>query len=217
MAGAGRADRDGRFRRRHRRASARELGWEPRVVARRRAASGRWRSIGRTLRRDGDAHPRRLSCSRLHGRRRRGDGAQSRPASAAAVRADRLLHPRGGADRRGDSADRDTPSACSVSRPACGGRGDVARHSRGYLRETQPQIVHTFLLTASLYGRLAAILARVPIVIGTEVNIYEQKRPVHALAERLLMARHRSRGRVRRVGARLLHPRRCTPIRRRST
>jgi glycosyltransferase involved in cell wall biosynthesis len=59
---------------------------------------------------------------------------------------------------------------------------------RAYLRETQPQIVHTFLLTASLYGRLAAILEHVPIVIGTEVNIYERKRPHHAIAERLLMA-----------------------------
>jgi glycosyltransferase involved in cell wall biosynthesis len=58
---------------------------------------------------------------------------------------------------------------------------------RRYLRETQPQIVHTFLLTASLYGRLAAILERVPIVIGTEVNIYEHKRRHHAFAERLLM------------------------------
>ena len=57
-----------------------------------------------------------------------------------------------------------------------------------YLRASKPQIVHTFLLTASLYGRVAAILARVPIVIGTEVNIYERKRPIHALAERLLMA-----------------------------
>jgi glycosyltransferase involved in cell wall biosynthesis len=59
---------------------------------------------------------------------------------------------------------------------------------RRYLREKQPQIVHTFLLTASLYGRLAAMLARVPIVIGTEVNMYEKKRPAHALAERMLMA-----------------------------
>ena len=41
----------------------------------------------------------------------------------------------------------------------------------------QPDIVHTFLLTASLYGRFAAMLARVPIVIGTEVNIYERKQP----------------------------------------
>src|SRR6185295_15244895 len=38
------------------------------------------------------------------------------------------------------------------------------------------------------YGRLAAILERVPIVIGTEVNIYRNKRPQHAFAERLLMA-----------------------------
>jgi glycosyltransferase involved in cell wall biosynthesis len=64
---------------------------------------------------------------------------------------------------------------------------DIARISR-YLSHTQPQIVHTFLLTASIYGRLAAMLARVPVVIGTEVNIYERKRPSHALAERLLMS-----------------------------
>src|SRR5215510_9577314 len=57
-----------------------------------------------------------------------------------------------------------------------------------YLREARPDIVHTFLLTASLYGRLAAIAARVPIVIGTEVNIYEDKRRHHAIAERWLMA-----------------------------
>ena len=56
-----------------------------------------------------------------------------------------------------------------------------------HLRELRPDIVHTFLLTASLYGRLAAMLARVPIIVGTEVNIYEHKRAHHALAERLLM------------------------------
>ncbi len=44
--------------------------------------------------------------------------------------------------------------------------------------DAQADIVHTFLLTASLYGRLAAMLARVPIMIGTEVNIYEQKNPL---------------------------------------
>jgi glycosyltransferase involved in cell wall biosynthesis len=59
---------------------------------------------------------------------------------------------------------------------------------RRYLRDTRPDIVHTFLLTASLYGRLAAILEHVPIVIGTEVNIYEQKRRHHAWAERMLMS-----------------------------
>src|SRR4029079_6763480 len=55
---------------------------------------------------------------------------------------------------------------------------------RRYLRETKPHIVHPFLLTASLYGGAAAILAGVPIVLGTEVNVYENKRPVHAIAER---------------------------------
>jgi glycosyltransferase involved in cell wall biosynthesis len=59
---------------------------------------------------------------------------------------------------------------------------------RRYLRQTTPTIIHTFLLTGSLYGRLAAMLERVPIVIGTEVNVYERKRAHHVLAERLLMA-----------------------------
>ena len=58
---------------------------------------------------------------------------------------------------------------------------------RDFILECEPHIVHTFLLTASLYGRFAAMMARVPIVIGTEVNIYERKRPLHALAERWLM------------------------------
>ena len=58
---------------------------------------------------------------------------------------------------------------------------------RDYLREIAPQILHPFLLTASLYGRAAAMLARVPVVLGTEVNIYANKRRFHALAERLLM------------------------------
>lgn len=56
-----------------------------------------------------------------------------------------------------------------------------------FLHSIQPTIVHTFLLTASLYGRFAAMLARVPIVIGTEVNIYERKQPLHRAAERWLM------------------------------
>jgi glycosyltransferase involved in cell wall biosynthesis len=50
-----------------------------------------------------------------------------------------------------------------------------------------PAIVHTFLLTGSLYGRFAAQMAGVPVVIGTEVNIYENKRPLHARMERWLM------------------------------
>jgi glycosyltransferase involved in cell wall biosynthesis len=57
-----------------------------------------------------------------------------------------------------------------------------------FIHGLEPTIVHTFLLTASLYGRFAAMLARVPIVIGTEVNIYERKQPLHRVAERWLMA-----------------------------
>ena len=56
-----------------------------------------------------------------------------------------------------------------------------------FIHECAPTIVHTFLLTASLYGRFAAMLARVPIVIGTEVNIYERKQSLHRIAESWLM------------------------------
>jgi glycosyltransferase involved in cell wall biosynthesis len=80
-----------------------------------------------------------------------------------------------------------TPVAVLGLNPGLRRPGDI-NGIRRYLRETRPEIVHTFLLTASLYGRLAAILEKVPIVIGTEVNIYEHKRPHHAVAERLLMA-----------------------------
>jgi len=80
-----------------------------------------------------------------------------------------------------------TPVAVLGLNPGLRRPWDVARIQR-YLSEAHPQIVHTFLLTASLYGRLAAMLARVPIVIGTEVNIYQNKRGSHAIAERLLMA-----------------------------
>ncbi len=58
---------------------------------------------------------------------------------------------------------------------------------RDALLEMQPDIVHTFLLTASLYGRFAAMMAGVPIVIGTEVNLYANKQRAHILAERWLM------------------------------
>ena len=64
---------------------------------------------------------------------------------------------------------------------------DVLR-LRDALQGLAPTIVHTFLLTGSLYGRFAAMMAGVPIVIGTEVNIYEKKRALHARAERWLMA-----------------------------
>jgi glycosyltransferase involved in cell wall biosynthesis len=63
---------------------------------------------------------------------------------------------------------------------------DVLR-LRDALGAVTPTIVHTFLLTGSLYGRFAAMMSGVPIVIGTEVNIYEKKQPLHARFERWLM------------------------------
>jgi glycosyltransferase involved in cell wall biosynthesis len=59
---------------------------------------------------------------------------------------------------------------------------------RNFLAQAAPHIVHTFLLPASLYGRFAAMMAGIPIVIGTEVNIYENKQPLHVRAERWLMS-----------------------------
>ena len=58
---------------------------------------------------------------------------------------------------------------------------------RDALNSLAPTIVHTFLLTGSLYGRFAAMMSGVPIVIGTEVNIYDNKKPLHARLERWLM------------------------------
>lgn len=63
---------------------------------------------------------------------------------------------------------------------------DIWRLQR-HVRALRPHIVHTVLVAASLYGRLAARLARVPVVIGTEVNVYARKPARHVLAERLLM------------------------------
>jgi len=71
-------------------------------------------------------------------------------------------------------------------RPGLRRPADVLR-LQSFLHHSEPTIVHTFLLTASLYGRFAALLARVPIVIGTEVNIYARKRAAHRLAERWLI------------------------------
>src|SRR5215217_6187535 len=41
-----------------------------------------------------------------------------------------------------------------------------------FIRRERPDVVHTFLLTAGLYGRLAAWLARVPAIYHAEQNIY---------------------------------------------
>ena len=57
------------------------------------------------------------------------------------------------------------------------------------LQRERPDVVHTFLITASIYGRLAAFMAGVPLVLAAEQNIYERKPRRHALLERALAAR----------------------------
>lgn len=59
----------------------------------------------------------------------------------------------------------------------------------GYLRSWRPHVVHTFLLNACLYGRLAAIVAGVPRILAAEQNVYLRKARKHALMERFLAQR----------------------------
>jgi glycosyltransferase involved in cell wall biosynthesis len=54
------------------------------------------------------------------------------------------------------------------------------------VRRVRPTIVHTHLQSANLYGRLAARLAAVPIVIATEHNVYAAKPRRYVLVERML-------------------------------
>jgi glycosyltransferase involved in cell wall biosynthesis len=55
-----------------------------------------------------------------------------------------------------------------------------------FIRSERPDVVHTFLLNAGLYGRLAAWLARVPAIYHAEQNIYSNKSRRHLLFERFL-------------------------------
>jgi len=54
------------------------------------------------------------------------------------------------------------------------------------IRAFRPTIVHTHLQSANLYGRLAAHLARVPVVVATEHNVYVGKARRYILVERFL-------------------------------
>ena len=57
------------------------------------------------------------------------------------------------------------------------------------LQLEQPDVVHTFLLNAGLYGRLAAIAAGVPLILAAEQNLYRNKKRRHSLFERVLAGR----------------------------
>jgi glycosyltransferase involved in cell wall biosynthesis len=54
------------------------------------------------------------------------------------------------------------------------------------MRKERVDVVHTHLWTSSLWGRLAALLAGVPVRVVTEHNIDTWRRPWHLLADRLL-------------------------------
>lgn len=54
------------------------------------------------------------------------------------------------------------------------------------LQREQPDVVHTFLIVAGIYGRLAAFAAGIPLIVTAEQNVYADKPRRHALMERAL-------------------------------
>jgi glycosyltransferase involved in cell wall biosynthesis len=57
------------------------------------------------------------------------------------------------------------------------------------LQRERPDVVHTFLIAASIYGRMAAFAAGVPLVLAAEQNVYARKPKRHAMLERVLATR----------------------------
>ena len=74
----------------------------------------------------------------------------------------------------------------------CIGEFPGLRHPQAFarlvltIRALRPTIVHTHLQSANLYGRFAARLARVPIVVATEHNVYTSKARRYVAIERWL-------------------------------
>ena len=58
-----------------------------------------------------------------------------------------------------------------------------------FVRAEAPQVVHTFLLNAGLYGRLAAWLAGVPAIYHAEQNVYFRRSRRHLWFEQFLAGR----------------------------
>lgn len=69
--------------------------------------------------------------------------------------------------------------------PGVSNPGAFARLTR-QIRSIRPTIVHTHLQSPNLYGRLAARLVGVPILVATEHNVYETKAGRYIAAERVL-------------------------------
>src|ERR1019366_10465186 len=51
-----------------------------------------------------------------------------------------------------------------------------------YLKLAKPHIVQTYILKPNLYGRVAALLAGVPVIISTELTLKDQ---AHSVLSRL--------------------------------
>ena len=57
------------------------------------------------------------------------------------------------------------------------------------IRAFRPDIVHTHLQSPNLYGRMAALIARVPVIVATEHNVYAGKQRRYVAVERWLARR----------------------------
>jgi glycosyltransferase involved in cell wall biosynthesis len=62
-------------------------------------------------------------------------------------------------------------------------------HLVRFIRREKPEVVHTFLATAGLYGRLAAWLAGVPAIYHSEQNTYFNRPRRQLLLERYLASK----------------------------
>lgn len=94
--------------------------------------------------------------------------------------------------RRGPVADEIASAGVPVHHvPGNPGPRDPASFLRlvRLLRRERPDVVHTYLIVANLYGRLAAFAAGVPVVVAAEQNVYARKPRRHALMERALAAK----------------------------
>lgn len=65
------------------------------------------------------------------------------------------------------------------------GLGTICKIRR-YLKNEKPQIVHTQLFGGDIWGRIGAILARVPIIVSTEQNTNYDQSLLHNLAKIIL-------------------------------